>query len=193
MFRTRADYDNVVVSPNPQLRLYANDLEQDDWNKWTNTGAGQWSRVTDGSYVYKQNSTSASGARAIAGVSTDDQIVQARVKATAFDASANPWFGLMTRYVDDGNYYYVTVRKDGTISLRKLVNGSIHVLDSRAMNVATGRWYTLRMENIGDALRVYVNGVLQLEAIDTTFDAGKYGLMTFRTAAEFDDVVVNQP
>jgi hypothetical protein len=193
MYRTSADYDNIVISPNPQLLLHANDLERDDWNSWTNTGPGVWSRVRDGSYAYKQTNSSASAARAIAGVSTDDQIVQTRVKATAFDNNANAWFGVMTRYVDDGNYYYVTARKDGTISLRKLVNGSVHVLDSTPMHVATGQWYTIRMENIGDALRVYVNGALKLEGIDDSFDVGKYGLVTYRTAAEFDDVVVRQP
>jgi hypothetical protein len=193
MYRTSANYDNIVVSQNPQLRLYANDFERDDWNSWTNTGPGVWSRLRDSSYVYGQSSSSATAARAVAGVSTDDQIVQTRVKATVFNASTDGWFGVMTRYVDDGNYYYVTVRKGGTISLRKLVNGSVHVLDSTPMNVTTGQWYTIRMENIGDTLRVYVNGVLKLEAVDDTFDVGKYGLVTYRTAAEFDNVAVNQP
>jgi hypothetical protein len=36
------------------------------------------------------------------------------------------WFGLATRFRDAGNYYYyITIRNNNTVSLRKLVNGAI--------------------------------------------------------------------
>jgi hypothetical protein len=58
-------------------------------------------------------------------------IVQARVSATQFAAgTGSRWFGVLARYTDARNYYYVTLRSDNTIALRKLVNGAIHVLDS---------------------------------------------------------------
>lgn len=194
MYRARADFDNVIVSPNPQFVLYANDLEQDDWDRWTHTGEGSWSRETNGSYVYLQSSlTTPTGARAVAGVNTDNQVIEARVKAVEFGSSNNAWFGLMARYIDDDNLYYVTTRKSGTISLRKLVNGSIHELDSAPLNVRTGRWYKLRLETVDDRLRVYVDGIQVLEARDETHERGRYGLMTYRTAAAYDDVLVTQP
>lgn len=202
MYRTRADFDNVIVSPNPQFVLYANDLEVDDywspvyphWDRWTHTGEGSWSRETDGSHVYVQSSsTTPTGARALAGISTDNQVVEARVKAIELGSSNNAWFGLIARYVDDGNYYYVTTRKNNTIALRMLVNGSIHEFDSVPLDVETGRWYTLRLEAVGNRLGVYVDGLPILEARDDTHERGRYGLMTYRTAAAFDDILVTQP
>ncbi|MFL6575195.1 MAG: hypothetical protein ACJ8MR_01145 [Povalibacter sp.] len=193
MYRTSAQYDNVVVTPNPQVTLYANDFQGTN-STWTHTGNGSWSVVTDGSKVFRQSDTQASiGARALTGIATGDQIVESRVKPVSFDSSTNPWFGLITRYVDDNNYYYVALRKDGNVSLRKLVNGTIQVLQTKPFTVTAGRWYTLRFESVGTSLRVYVDGTLALQAHDSTFTQGKYGLMTYRTAAEYDDVKVRQP
>ena len=91
------------------------------------------------------------------------------------------------------NYYYVTVRNDNTVSLRKLVNGQIVVLDTAPLTVSLGTWYTLRLEAVGSALRTYVNGRLLLEANDSTHSEGSYGLATFRTSAQFDDFIATQP
>jgi len=193
MFRTAASFDNIIVSPNPQVALYATDFETWD-DRFTKTGDGTWELATDGTRVLRQTSTTTpTGGRAIAGVATADQSVQTRVKATAFDTAGNPWFGLITRYQDDSNYYYVTVRKANTLSLRRLVNGAVQELDVAPMTVSTGQWYTLRMESIDDAIRVYVNGELRLEAKDSTFARGRYGLMAYRTAASFDDVLITEP
>jgi hypothetical protein len=194
MYRTSAQYDNVVVTPNPLLPLYVDDFESTRGDRWTHSGNGNWSTVSDGSKVLLQSDTRMStGARAITGIATEDQVIEVRVKPTTFDNSTNPWLGLITRYVDDNNYYYVTLRKDGNISLRKLVNGAIHILQTRPFTTRIGRWYKLRMESVGDKLRVYVDGVPTLQAQDATFDRGKYGLMTYRTAAEYDDVNVHSP
>jgi hypothetical protein len=89
--------------------------------------------------------------------------------------------------------YYVTVRHDNTISLRKLVNGTIHILDTAPLTVAAGTAYTLRLEAIGTSLRAYVNGNVVLEANDSSHARGKYGLATYRTAAKFDDFVAWEP
>ena len=49
----------------------------------------------------------------------------------------------------------------------------------------------VRLEVIGSALSLYVNGTLQLTANDSQFAAGRAGLATFFASAVFDDVVVN--
>jgi len=41
------------------------------------------------------------------------------------------------------------------ISLRELVNGAIHVLDTATLNVQPDTWYQLRLEAIGDRVRAY--------------------------------------
>jgi hypothetical protein len=90
-------------------------------------------------------------------------------------AASNNWFGVATRYRDANNYYFVTLRHDNTVSLRKLVNGAITELDSAALTIATNSYYRIRFEAIGTQLRVYINDVLRLEATDASHTSGRYG------------------
>jgi hypothetical protein len=192
MFRTRADYDNVVITPNPLVGILNEDFERGA-ARWS-VRDGEWNLVFDESangVAYRQSSL-ADGARTVTGVATGDQVVQANARALNF-AGTDTWFGLMARYVNDRNHYYVTLRNDGTLSLRKLVNGAIVVLGTTALTVTPNTWYTVRLEAIGSSLRVYVNGERYLEARDSSFPTGRYGLVTYRTAADFDELLVSQP
>jgi hypothetical protein len=196
MFRTRADYDNVIVTPNPYLRLFQTDFSGTagpDIFPWT-APAGQWIFTSDGSptRIFTQM-TVAGGARAITGVDAEDQIVQVRARADSFGSGTDRWFGLMARYVDDNNYYYVTVRSSNVVSLRKLVNGAIHVIAEAPMTVSRGTWYTLKLEAVGNSLRAYVNGRVVAQGTDNSHAAGRYGLAMYKTAASYDDVLVYQP
>ncbi len=187
-YKTRADYDNVIVSPRTPLTLFPGDFNVYRPGLWDTEGES-WYPDND---VLVQASTSGTP-RAIAGTSVADQSVQARVRPTAFGAAAQAWFGLMARVVDSSNYYYVTVRRNNTISLRRLTDGVIHVLDSGTLNVAQGTAYRLRLETIGSSIRAYVNGKLLLEATDSTIESGRYGFVTYSAAAEFGDLLVTQP
>jgi pectate lyase len=74
--------------------------------------------------------------------------------------------------------------------LKKLVGGSSTTLAATSFTVATGTWYTLRIEVNGATLRGYVNGTLLLTATDGQFSSGNVGGATFFASAEFDDFVV---
>jgi hypothetical protein len=195
MYKTSADYDNVVVSPSRFTSLFKAEDHPGSMFPWTTGENSTWTTVEDGSTrVYEQSAVDTTTPRATVGVDTDDQILAARAKAVSFGTSANAWFGLIARYVDDRNYYYVTVRRDNTISLRKLVNGAIHVLDTAALTVNPGAWYQLRLEAVGNRVRTYVNGNLVLEAVDNQpIQSGRYGMMTYKTIARFDDFAASQP
>jgi hypothetical protein len=194
MYRTRADYDNVVATPNPRTLLLKDDFESTDAAWWTPHGDGQWNVVDEGSSRVYQQSSLAGGARSLTGVNaTTDQIIQARVKATAFGAGPGRWFGLIARYQDDNNYYYITVRNDNTVSLRRLLNGAVYELDTAPLTVAANTWYALRFEAVGDALRAYVNGRMLLEQRDMSFQEGAYGVAMYKAAIRVDDFTVVQP
>jgi pectate lyase len=134
-------------------------------------------------------------ARAVIGGKTSDQVVQARVRQIAWSSTgtAERWAGLLARYVDDGNYYYLHLRSGGTLSLRKLVNGTITTLASAPLAVSLNTQYALRLEVVGNQLRGYVNGNLLLQATDSSHTAGISGLMTNKAATQFDDYVAYQP
>jgi hypothetical protein len=134
-------------------------------------------------------------ARAIVGTPLTDQIVSARVRPVAYSGGGTQdrWLGIVARYSDERNFYYLTLRSGNTLSLRKLVNGAITTLGTVPLSGAVGTNYQLRLEATGSQLRAYVNGVLTLQATDTSHLSGAGGLMTFKTAARFDDYLAYQP
>jgi hypothetical protein len=194
MYKARADYDNVSVSPTPRMTIFADDFAPPTTfpGDWTHSGPGQWSYVRG---VFAQNSV-AGEARALIGTPTDDQIVSLRVRPIAFAAPNNNqerWVGVIARHRDDRNYYYLTLRTGNTLSLRKLVNGVITPIRSVPASIAAGTWHALKLEVTGATLRGYLNGNLVIQATDTTHASGRTGAMTWKTAAEFDDYVAYQP
>jgi hypothetical protein len=198
-FRAAADYDNVIVSPFLTQTIYlANQGEifvpqRFQPEPWTYSGAGQWtwqSEGTNGDNHFKQIST-ADITRAVVGpeqIVNTDQVMEARVRPRAFNAAGEPWFGVMARFADPNNYVYVSLRRSNTVTLRKLVNGSIVQLGSAVLTVTPNTWYTVRLEAVGSRLRAYVNGRLVLEATDPQPMIGRVGLVSYRTAADFDDI-----
>jgi len=119
--------------------------------------------------------------------------VQSMITVDAFAPTGSPWVGLIARYVDANNYYYVTARKANRLSLRKLTNGVVSELGSVSFPVAAGAPFVLRLEAIGDRLRVYVNDELKLERAGAQVVAGKVGVMTYRASALFDAYTAYEP
>jgi hypothetical protein len=195
--RTSADFDNVVATPTPAAILYATDFTRTGGltDVWSFTGTGLWRNVVIGSnHVFAQSSV-ASTARAVIGVPADDQAVDVRARATTFagTGSGERWFGVMARYVDDSNYYFLTLRNTNVVSLCKLANGAMTELGTYSLPIRVGTWYRLRIEAVGSQVRGFVNGVLVAEVTDTTHARGAGGPVTHRAAVDFDDYRAIQP
>jgi hypothetical protein len=196
-YRASAEFDNVVVTPSPVVTVLQTDLNRAwDGRLWDVSGPAVWGDTWTGTETVFTQTSTAGDARAVTGVANADQQVEFKVRATAYatgGSSGDRWFGAMARYTDVANYYYVSVRSGGTISLRKLVNGAITVLASTSMPVTLNQWYTLRLEAVGTRLRAYVDGNLVLEATDSTHSSGRTGMVTWRTAAQFQLYRAVQP
>ncbi len=200
MYRAAADFDNVVLTPSDTATIYAagEQFTTQPLNPrpWVYAG-GSWTWAADGqndNLVFSQFSV-AGDARAAVGPLIDerDQVVEASVRLGTFGAGADPWFGVMARYVDERNYVYLSLRKSNTLSVRRLVNGQVTQLGSVAQTVTPGTWYRLRLDAIGDQLRAYVNGNLVLEATDPQPSGGRTGLVSYRTSADYDDYRAIRP
>lgn len=207
-YRTQADFDNVVVSSSPLLALFADAFyvapppdAPPSPSLWVETGTGVWGHPPEepsdpdfpDDYAHLRNYRQTSingGARSHVGVSTDNQSVQTRVVPTAMAGTG--WFGVMARYLDDGNYYYLKVG-NGEASIRKLVDGAIFELARAPFTPGIGNWYTLRLEVVGTSLRAYIDNRFLLKATDSSHSAGKYGVVTYRASATFDNFAVTQP
>ena len=190
-YRARADFDNVVLSAAPRITLArgirASAFEPVD-GAWS-VGSGNTSST------YTQQST-AGDARSLFGPATTDQVFDLSLRADGFAAPVagkQSWFGVMLRYVDPSNYYYVSLRSSNEISLRKVVNGAVTVLATAPLAVQTGTSYDLRFEAIGARLRVFRGNELVLQAADGSIPAGRPGFVTYRTAARYTDYLVYMP
>jgi hypothetical protein len=195
--RTSAEFDNVVASPTPATILYAANFTTSGGptDLWSFTGTGRWRHVSVGSNFVFRQSLVGDTARAVIGVPTDDQTVDVRARPITFAGTGGGvrWFGVMARYVDDSNYYYLTLRHTNRVSLLKLTKGTITELGAYSLPITLGTSYRLRIEAVGAQIRGYVNGVLVAEATDTTHPRGAAGPITNRAAADFDDYHAIQP
>ena len=180
LYNAAGDFDNVVVSPGPTSeQVYA----------FRETSGGNWT----GNPINFTQSASTVTARRTTGWPRVDQSVQATISVNGFSGIGSPWVGLLARYVDEGNYYYVTLRKSNQLALKKLTNGVITELATVPFNVVRSQPYLLRLEAIGDRLRVYVNGVLKIERAGAQIVAGKVGVMTYRASANFGQYTAYEP
>jgi len=174
-YGAQVNFDNVLVTPNHQTVLFSDHFEGQYWYEKWRVGSGTWIQTADesGLFSYTQDA-SAGQARTLAGVPVEDQVVT--VKASAPVAlQPGAWFGVIARYRDSGNFYYLRMGDQNSVSLRKQVDGAWTELDRASFAHEPGVNNTLRLEVIGSTLRGYVNGRLLLEAQDTSHASGTYG------------------
>ncbi|MEU4559378.1 right-handed parallel beta-helix repeat-containing protein [Actinoplanes sp. NPDC023936] len=166
--------------------LFTDDFEDGNATGWTASG-GSWAIATDGDRVYRQSGTS-SDARSLAGnAAWTNYSAQAVVKPTAFNGT-NRFVALLARAQNNTSYYYLALRSNNTVELKKLVGGSSTTLDTASVGVSVGTAYTLRLDVSGTSLRGYVNGAALVDATDSQFSSGRIGVATFNASADFDDV-----
>lgn len=175
-----------------QLPLFSDDFEDGVADGWT-VQAGNWSVITDGTKVYNQIATTVT-ARSVTGSSSwTDYSIQSTVKLVSI-GTGTTYAMLMARYQNQQNYYFMAVRSNNRIEIKKQTPaGSGSALSSAAYSITLGTWYTATFEANGNVLRGYINGTPVVTATDTTTTplvSGLVGVGTSNTNAEFDDVLV---
>ena len=175
----------------PQLTVLQDTFSGSTATGWTPQAGSTFSVVQGtGSRVYRQTNTAGEAGAVLDASNRTNQAIQADVKPTAING-ADRWVGLVTRRADVGNYYYVTYRSSGIIALKRMYQGQFATLDSLSLPFTLNRNYRLRLESVGTTHSVYVDGVKILEAADDFLTQGRAGLLMYRAAADFDNVVVS--
>jgi hypothetical protein len=189
-YRATADFDNVIITPQPLMELGGGPRFSDI--SMFDIVDGTW--TTGGIFLIDQSSTTGD-ARILHGHPTDDQVVRvtARLNGIGTDPSGSHWMGALVRYTDPSNYYYVTLRTSNEVSLRKVVNGVITELAHQPFTIQSGQPYRLRIEAIGTNLVVYVNDEVRLQASDSSHTQGRSGVVTYRAAVSFSAYSAWQP
>jgi hypothetical protein len=200
-YRTRFETDNVIVSPATRL-LVRLDTTAEEVPSWASPPAdltGAWTSAYDSgtnSWIERQSDTSGD-ARWFSRTVIGNQVISARVRPMSFvttSGSQDPWVGIAAHAADAQNYWYLTLRRSGQVSLRRVMNGNIQVLANAPQAVTTGAWYDLRLEMIGKNIRAFVNGDLKMQVTDSTLTGGgRNALLMYKTAADAASYVAYQP
>lgn len=171
--------------------IFSDDFESGNAGSWTHT-SGSWTVVQDGSsHVYYQSGNT-EGRTSAGNSSWTDYSVQADVKIDNFNGTNRTY--LCGRYTDGNNYYAASLSNSngGTLEIRKKVGGSSTTLATKTdFPVTAGTVYTVKLELSGSTINFYVNNVLQLNAHDNNLTSGGIGLVAYKSAAKFDNVVVS--
>jgi hypothetical protein len=186
--RSQYEIDNFMVSP-LATDLYRTDAGAALPTRWTTRG-GNWSIPAQGAPISQQSNRSE--AFAVIGEPATDQMVRTVTRVDAFNGSA-AWVGVVARYVNHLNFYHLTLRSNNRVQIRKQVNGVVTVLNDRTVTVTPGRYYDLRLVVVGDRVRAYVDGVLQVETRDSSLASGRAGLATYQATGSYLSFQARQP
>ncbi|MEH7081248.1 family 16 glycoside hydrolase [Neobacillus drentensis] len=119
-----------------------------------------------------------------------DYAVSMRLRAPS---TANVWPGILARFKDKSNYYYLQMQKSSLV-LTKVVNGASTTLKSANFTTKENTWYTLKMVVAGNSIQCYTvtNGVdtLVMSATDDTFTNGKIAIRDKWQPVYVDDIQV---
>ncbi len=191
--QTRADFDNLRVAPSSRYGLLAMNFV-DPPGRPLETRGGTWTEKSDEwPYGIRQSNTGVL-ATAVGGAPIDDQRVRTYARLESFGSTDPvPWFGVIARYRDPMNYYYLSVRGSGQLQIRKIVNGVTTVLAAKTFTVIPGEFREYELHAHGDQLHASVNRVVIATARDSDLPTGRHGVATYRTDAFFSYIVVDQP
>lgn len=165
--------------------LFFDDFENGASPKWR-TESGTWQvEPQNGSNVYKQ-SNATGGANNYVGESTWDNY---SVETTLQTETANAVITISGRATDGNNRYSIGFNK-GKLAIARKVGGVDRKLVEKNYTLTPGTPYTLKVEFDNENIRLYVNGVLELETTDNSLSKGFIGIATYNTVAWFDDVLV---
>ncbi len=178
--------------------LFSDDFETSNAEDWIANTTGDWSIVSDGSNVYQLGTLSNNLRVAVAGDGAwTDLVVQAKVKILSFGGQSTSYLvGVYARFTDVDNHYYVALREDGRLAIRRRVAGSNMTIDSAVdAGIVTDTWYTVRFEVVGSTLSAYLDDdtVPLVTVQDSSLPMGAIGVGSTNATAVFDDVVVTAP
>ncbi len=116
------------------------------------------------------------------------------VEVTLADGTDDNWQTVMCRSVDDDNYYDLGISADGYFLLDIWVNGTKlnkSLGPSRSNHIRMGHDVVnnLRVECVGEDLRLFVNGNLVAELTDGNISRGRIGLSADAFASPYSEIL----
>ncbi len=183
----------ITITVNPVASLPFTDDFEAGTGEWSSLfGPGTWNTTSAGGSTWFQGSV-ADGRDSSAQTAGDPAWTNYSFAADVVTTSTlrrGDGPALLARVVDANNYY--TFRFDNRRwIIERVVNGSVtKLVQSGRTNLGSGT-VPMRVEVEGSQLRLYVDGVLEASATDSTHGAGAVGVGVYGSVSRFDNVVVD--
>jgi hypothetical protein len=174
--------------------LVADDFEDGNDTGWFAT-SGDWQVAADGNgHVYRVSRLLDQALFSVIGeLSWTDVSLEARVRVLEWGGeSSSDLVALFTRFDSPAAHYYVALRADGKLAIRKKQDTNITLGTPVDLGLQLGVWYLVRFEARGSELRAYLDDQLVVTVNDTALASGRIALGTDNARAEFDDVLVTR-
>ena len=162
-----------------------NDGAMDGWT----VGSGAWS--VDGNALLQ---TMVSGTRAITW--DGGPVTNETLQVYLHQDSGSGWCGIHFRKTNnsDGPYdsgYMAIVKTSGDVTLFKAGTGALETVSS-GMNPQDLFFLRLTVEMDGSSIKVYLNGRLLIDQVDSTYASGYVGMASLGTVSRFDSFGIKQ-
>jgi len=120
--------------------------------------------------------------------------LEIKLKFKAVDGQEDQGGGPVWRYHDPDNYYICRANPlESNFRVYKVVNGNRRQMQSARIEIPANMWHSIKVKNIGNNIKCWLNGKLYLNVTDDTFKSGKVGLWTKADAVTyFDNFEINQ-
>jgi len=178
-----------TITDDPQPRSGPSDWQVINGELWQRSNI--WSYDPPAEFIYHMGTHASAGDQ-----DWTDYTLNAILRSTDNDG-----IGIIVRYQDPRNYYRILLMNDAGNSgsvrspiqrIQKIVNGEPTTLVQNVVDMAyPSGYFSLTMDVRGDIIRVFLDGMLIGEAVDSTFRSGKIGLLSYANAGSvYDDVMV---
>lgn len=119
-----------------------------------------------------------------------DYIISLKMASEDDDA-----IGLMFRYIDDQNYYRISISRElGTAWCLRFVDGEYTLLAQKPFVYEQGHWYDVSLSVIGSHFQLFLDDERILAASDELLPNGAFALYTWKnSAAGFSDIEIRSP
>ena len=99
--------------------------------------------------------------------------------------------GLITRFKDKSNYYYLMLNsKNDKLEFYKIIKGKKKLLKRINSSLKIGQLYQVEMKIIDNLITVYKDGKQTFKVTDNTLSTGKIGISSSYSKANIDNVVI---
>jgi hypothetical protein len=177
----------LSTSPIVHAGEYYNNFKSGNANGWTSYD-GAWSV---GSQSYNIAANSYGGKSVVSGSQFSNLVYEADIVMSPGSWETGMIFRANTFGTGDANYYGYAAALDQSGKVILIRGPGYNVIAQSAMTVSPNKSYRVQVWAIGSRIRIFVDGGLKIDLDDATYASGSIGLMSYSSAASFDNILAS--